>query len=104
QRQRRPREREPPARRGYHLAMATSSRRPLKGGVQLPEGARDVRLREILDMTRAIEDEGFDSVWVGEHLLYRWEDRPPRGPWEAWAQLGASAATTSRIALGPRSA
>ena len=27
-------------------------------------------------MTRAIEDLGFDSVWVGEHLLYRWEDRP----------------------------
>ena len=31
-------------------------------------------------MTRAIEDLGFDSVWLGEHLLYRWADRPARGP------------------------
>ena len=38
-------------------------------------------------MARAIEDLGYDSVWLGEHLLYRWPDRPPRGPWEAWALL-----------------
>ena len=82
-------------------AMTATSRRPLKVGIQLPEVERDVRWPELLDMTRAIEDEGFDSVWVGEHLLYRWEDRPPRGPWEAWTLLGAIAASTSRIELGP---
>ena len=38
-------------------------------------------------MARAIEDLGFDSIWLGEHLLYRWPDRPPRGPWEAWTLL-----------------
>ncbi len=75
--------------------------RPLKVGIQLPEVERDVRWSELLDMTRAIEDLGFDSVWVGEHLLYRWPDRPPRGPWEAWTLLSAIAASTSRIALGP---
>lgn len=80
---------------------APPARRPLKVGIQLPEVERDVRWSELLEMTRAIEDLGFDSVWVGEHLLYRWPDRPPRGPWEAWTLLSAIAASTSRIELGP---
>jgi probable F420-dependent oxidoreductase len=75
--------------------------RPLKVGVQLPEVEREVRWPEVLDMTRAIEDLGYDSVWLGEHLLYRWIDRPPRGPWEAWSMLAAIAASTSRIEFGP---
>jgi probable F420-dependent oxidoreductase len=81
--------------------MSTPPHRPLKVGIQLPEVEREVRWPELLDMTRAIEDEGFDSVWVGEHLLYRWEGRPPRGPWEAWTLLAAIAASTARIELGP---
>ena len=75
--------------------------RPLKVGVQLPEVEREVRWPELLDMTRAIEDLGYDSAWVGEHLLYRWPDRPARGPWEAWSMLAAIAAVTSRIEFGP---
>ena len=53
--------------------------RPLKVGVQLPEVERVVRWPELLDMVRAIEDLGYDSIWLGEHLLYRWPDRAPRG-------------------------
>jgi probable F420-dependent oxidoreductase len=81
--------------------MTAPPSRPLKVGIQLPEVERDVRWPELLDMTRAIEDLGFDSVWVGEHLLYRYEDAPARGPWEAWTMLAAIAASTSRIELGP---
>jgi probable F420-dependent oxidoreductase len=81
--------------------MSAGSRRPLKVGIQLPEVEREVRWTELLDMTRAIEDEGFDSIWVGEHLLYRWPDRPARGPWEAWTLMAAIAAATSRVELGP---
>jgi alkanesulfonate monooxygenase SsuD/methylene tetrahydromethanopterin reductase-like flavin-dependent oxidoreductase (luciferase family) len=81
--------------------LAPPRRRPLKVGIQLPEVEREVRWPELLDMTRAVEDLGFDSVWVGEHLLYRWEDRPARGPWEAWTLLAAIAASTTRIELGP---
>jgi probable F420-dependent oxidoreductase len=75
--------------------------RPLKVGVQLPEVEREVRWPEILDMARAIEDLGYDSIWLGEHLLYRWPDRAPRGPWEAWATLAGLAAVTSRVTIGP---
>jgi alkanesulfonate monooxygenase SsuD/methylene tetrahydromethanopterin reductase-like flavin-dependent oxidoreductase (luciferase family) len=75
--------------------------RPLKVGVQLPEVEREVRWPEILDMVRAIEDLGYDSIWLGEHLLYRWPDRPARGPWEAWTAMAAIAAATSRVEFGP---
>jgi alkanesulfonate monooxygenase SsuD/methylene tetrahydromethanopterin reductase-like flavin-dependent oxidoreductase (luciferase family) len=75
--------------------------RPLKVGVQLPEVEREVRWPEIVDMVRAIEDLGYDSIWVGEHLLYRWTDRPARGPWEAWTSMAAIAAATSRVEFGP---
>lgn len=75
--------------------------RPLRIGIQLPEVEREVRWPEILDMVRAIEDLGYDSVWVGEHLLYRWPDREARGPWEAWTLMAAIAASTSRVQFGP---
>jgi probable F420-dependent oxidoreductase len=80
---------------------AATGGRPLKVGIQLPEVEREVRWPELLDLSRAIEDEGFDSIWVGEHLLYRWPDRPARGPWEAWTLMAAIAAATSRVEIGP---
>ena len=83
------------------MTATTTTGRPLKVGIQLPEVEREVRWPELLDMVRAIEDEGFDSIWVGEHLLYRWADREPRGPWEAWTQLAAIAAVTTRVEFGP---
>src|SRR3970282_2278986 len=74
---------------------------PLRVGVQLPEAERDVRWPELVAMARAAEEVGFDSVWVGDHLLYRGDGRPERGPWDAWMTLSALAASTDRVRLGP---
>lgn len=75
--------------------------RPLKIGVQLPEVEREVRWAELLEMARTAERIGLDSVWLGDHLVYRYPGEPPRGPWEAWTTLAAIASATTRIELGP---
>src|SRR5947208_1694662 len=77
------------------------SGRVLKVGVQLPEVERMVPWVELRDMAVAAERAGFDSIWVGDHLLYRDGDKPPRGPWEAWSTLAGLAAVTTRVELGP---
>lgn len=52
-------------------------------------------------MARAAEEVGFDSVWLGDHLLYRGDGREERGPWDAWSMLAGLAAVTHRVRLGP---
>ena len=73
----------------------------LQVGVQLPEVEREVRWTELLAIARAAEEGGFDSIWVGDHMLYRGDGRPERGPWDAWTVLAALAASTARVRLGP---
>jgi probable F420-dependent oxidoreductase len=75
--------------------------RPLRVGIQLPEVEHDVRWPEVVAITRAAEQTGFDSVWLGDHLLYRDEWRAGRGPWDAWTMLAGLAALTRRVTLGP---
>jgi probable F420-dependent oxidoreductase len=70
-------------------------------GIQLPEVERDVRWPELRSMALAAEQVGFDSVWLGDHLLYRDAARAERGPWDAWTTLAAIAAETERVRLGP---
>lgn len=75
--------------------------RPLRIGIQLPEVERDVRWPEYVELARAAEESGFDSIWLGDHLLYRGDGLHERGPWEAWTLLAGLAAVTTHAQLGP---
>src|SRR5262245_41024114 len=82
--------------------MATASRtRPIAVGVQLPEVERVVRWPELKAMARLAEQVRFDSIWLGDHLLYRNPGQEATGPWEMWTTLTALAAVTEHIMLGP---
>lgn len=83
-----------------------ASKRPLKVGLILPDteremGGADPRWADVSRMACRAEEAGFDSLWVFDHLIYRYEGMEPQGPWECWSNLAALAAITSRVEIGP---
>lgn len=80
--------------------------RNLKVGLYLPNGDGLMspgihRWSDVLRLTRKTEDAGLDSVWVADHMIFRHEGHPTEGRWECWQMLGAMAAVTSRVEIGP---
>src|SRR4029079_18554659 len=63
------------------ILFAAISSTAMRIGLQLPEVECEVRWPEIVAIARAAEDSSFESIWVGDHLLYRGGGKPGRGPW-----------------------
>ena len=81
--------------------MLSGEQERLRVGIQLPEVEREVRWPVMLSIARTVEAAGFDSIWVGDHMLYRGGGRPECAPWDVWTTLAALAASTERVQLGP---
>jgi alkanesulfonate monooxygenase SsuD/methylene tetrahydromethanopterin reductase-like flavin-dependent oxidoreductase (luciferase family) len=73
----------------------------MKVGIQLPEVEREVPWREVREIALTAEQTGFDSIWVGDHLLFRDAVTGVRGPLEAWSVLAALGEATERAIIGP---
>jgi alkanesulfonate monooxygenase SsuD/methylene tetrahydromethanopterin reductase-like flavin-dependent oxidoreductase (luciferase family) len=58
------------------------------------------RWADLATVATAAEDAGFDSLWVADHLLYRFPDTPELGVTECWSLMAALAAVTRRVELG----
>src|SRR5947199_2246855 len=83
--------------------MSTTTR-PLKVGGFLPiiEGLMDgatPRWADLQAMARTAEEIGLDSIWIPDHLLFRFPGLTENA-YECMSMLAALAAVTQRVEIG----
>ena len=54
----------------------------------------------IREMAQKAESLGLDSIWLSDHMLYRFSPEVTTGTWECWTALTALAEATNRVELG----
>lgn len=75
-------------------------------GVTVPLGYGDLEdgraptFQQTLDFSARAEKAGLDSIWVFDHLIFRFPDEPDEGLQEAWTTLSALAPVVPRVELG----
>ncbi len=72
--------------------------------LEIGEGSLEGRTPTFQDLqaqAQAAEQSGLDSLWVADHLIYRFPGEEESAPWEAFTMLSALAAVTTRVELGP---
>jgi probable F420-dependent oxidoreductase len=76
----------------------------MKVGLLLPIADDDAtgtpRWSRIAELARHAEAGGIDSLWIFDHLIFRFPNEPEGGLHEAWTLVAAVAALTSRVELG----
>jgi alkanesulfonate monooxygenase SsuD/methylene tetrahydromethanopterin reductase-like flavin-dependent oxidoreductase (luciferase family) len=61
---------------------------------------RVTTFQETREFATIAEQVGLDSIWVFDHLLFRFPPEPDEGPHEAWTTLTALAPVVPRVELG----
>jgi alkanesulfonate monooxygenase SsuD/methylene tetrahydromethanopterin reductase-like flavin-dependent oxidoreductase (luciferase family) len=78
----------------------------MKIGVTVPLAYGDLHdgraptFKETADFSRHAEQVGLDSIWVFDHLIFRFPPEPDEGLNEAWTTLSALAPVVPRVELG----